>query len=92
MKIAKVLEQLYFASSRYFTFYEPDDIKDISASFLLTQNVYLAGDWIDNSRKQAINDVKNNDAIAASMLCNIDDVLKILKRHEKVDYDLSIVI
>lgn len=92
MKIAKVLEQLYFASSRYFTFYEPDDIKDISESFLLTQNVYLAGDWIDNSRKQAINDVKNNDAIAESMLCNIDDVLKILKRHEKVDYDLSIVI
>ena len=87
-----MLEQLYYADVRYFTFYNADHIENVTESYLLTNNVYLAGDWINNSRKQAINDVKNSDAVNEAMLCDIDKALTILKRKEKVDYPLGIII
>lgn len=92
INIGKVLEQLYFSNVRYFTFYEPKKIERVSEEFIITTNVYSAWQWIDNSRKIAINDVKNIDAINESMLVDIDKAIAILKRSEKIDYWLWVII
>lgn len=90
--LGKILDQLYFANSRYFTFYNPDDTKLITNTKVSTSNIYIAWDWINNSRKIAVNDVKNIEAIEEAMLVDIDKTMSLLKRTEKVDYALWIVI
>lgn len=92
MNLGRVLEQLYFANARYYTFYDPKKIEKVTDSYLVTTNVYSAGEWLTNSRKIAINDVKNIDSINEAMLVDVDRVIAILKRSEKVDYWLGVII
>ncbi len=92
MNLWKVLEQLYFANVRYFTFFDPTKIEKVTDSFVVTTNIYRAGEWIDNSRKIAINDVKNIDAINEAMLIDMDKAISILKRSEKIDYGLWVIV
>lgn len=92
LNISNTLQQLYFSDTRYFTFFAPDEIKTVSDQYLNITSVQLASIWINNARKPAINDVENADAITSAMMLDPVDVLSKLKRHEKVDVWLGVVI
>lgn len=60
-----------------------------------TLNIPLLQDigvWIDNSEKLPINDIRNIDALTEAQTMPPDLVLERLRKYEKVDGNLGIII
>ena len=90
--MGKVLEQLYMADARYFTFFKPDTLLKITDLYLNQAQVYVVGEWIDNSRRTPIHDVRNIDKLNEAMQMDPESVLAVLKRTEKIDRALSLIV
>jgi len=91
-RVSKILETLYFAPARYLTFYNPDEANTVSEWYINMTAVNWVWAWIKDINWLPINDVKNKDELLDAQAIPAIDVVTAMKRQDKVDEDLGIVI
>jgi len=91
-RIWKILEQLYFWTSRFYTFFRYDNQTELDEWSVNIGVINDIGWWLDDGLSVAINDVKNAGALEQAREVDVSLVVQAMRRTEKVDNDLGIVI
>lgn len=92
-RVGKILENLYQANARFYTFYRYDHRNVLDPTW--TTNVGLLNSiwaWIDDGLKNPINDVKNSSQLEQARSVDPALVVASMKRVESVDSVLGIII
>ena len=91
-RIGKILEQLYFWTARFYTFFRYDTRTELDSwSF----NIGLINDigwWLEDGLQVAINDVKNAPALEQAREIDPSLIVQAMRRTEKVDDELGLII